>query len=49
MKKGFLAILCIAFLIGGSAALGDEIQQHIFGDLIGRRVTVGMRYAWDAN
>jgi len=27
-------------------ALGDELQQHIFGDLIGRRVTVGMRYSW---
>jgi outer membrane receptor protein involved in Fe transport len=27
--------------------LGDEIQQHIFGDRIGRRVTVGMRYSWD--
>ena len=29
--------------------LGDEIQQHIFGDRIGRRVTLGLRYAWDAN
>jgi len=27
-------------------ALGDELQQHIFGDRIGRRVTVGMRYSW---
>jgi outer membrane receptor protein involved in Fe transport len=27
--------------------LGDEIQQHIFGDLIGRRVSVGMSYSWD--
>jgi len=27
--------------------LGDEIQQHIFGDRIGRRVTVGMSYSWD--
>ncbi len=26
--------------------LGDEIQQHIFGDRIGRRVTLGMRYSW---
>ena len=26
--------------------LGDEIQQHIFGDRIGRRVTVGMSYSW---
>ena len=29
-------------------ALGDEIQQHIFGDRIGRRATVGLRYSWDA-
>ena len=27
--------------------LGDEIQQHIFGDRIGRRVTLGMRYSWE--
>ncbi|NIM00235.1 MAG: TonB-dependent receptor [Acidobacteria bacterium] len=27
--------------------LGDEIQQHIFGDRIGRRATLGMRYSWE--
>lgn len=29
-------------------ALGDEVQQHIFGDLIGRRATIGLAYSWDA-
>ncbi len=27
--------------------LDERIQQHIFGDIIGRRATVGLRWRWD--
>ena len=36
----------LEFILAGTNLLDDDAQQHVFGDIVGRKVTGELRYRW---